>query len=104
MIDTVFHERNGLLPGARSAAHCPCVSPPPVPGLRLEERRAFALPAPLLEEIASARWKGEPNRLSKDHHPWPVIDEVALATEKTGPPQVSTTDLAHSHSISVSCS
>ncbi len=80
------------------------MSPPPVPGLRLEERRAFALPAPLLEEIASARWKGEPNPLSKDHHPWPVIDEVALATEKTGPPQVSTTDLAHSHSISVSCS
>src|SRR5713226_4968884 len=65
---------------------CLLLVAPPVPGLRLEERPAFALPAPLLEEIASARWNGEPNRLSKDHHPWPVIDEVALATEKTGPP------------------
>ena len=65
---------------------CLLLVAPPVPGLRLEERRAFALPAPLLAELASARWNGEPNRLSKDHHPWPVIDEVALATEKTGPP------------------
>ncbi len=51
---------------------------------RFEEQRVFALPAPLLAELASARWNGTPNSLSKDHHPWPVIDEVALATKQTG--------------------
>lgn len=66
---------------------CLLLVAPPVPGLRLEQGPALlALPALLLAELASARWNGEPNRLSKDHHHWPVIDEVALATEKTGPP------------------
>ncbi len=60
---------------------CLLLVTPPMPGLR-----AFALPAPLLAELASARWNGVPNRLSKNHHSWPVIDEVALVTEKMGSP------------------
>ena len=63
---------------------CLLVAAPPVRGLSLEERAAFELPASVLAGLASARWNGTPNRLSKDHHPWPVIDEVVLATEKSG--------------------
>jgi SagB-type dehydrogenase family enzyme len=62
---------------------CLLLVTPQRPGLRLEERRALALRSPLLAELASVRWNGVPNRLSKNHHSWPVIDEVALVTEKT---------------------
>jgi len=65
---------------------CLLLVAPPMPGLQFEERRAFALPAPLLAELASTRWNGVPNRLSKNHHSWPVTDEVALVTEKMGSP------------------
>ena len=66
---------------------CLLLVAPPVAGLRLEQGPALlALPAMLVAELASARWNGQPNRLSKDHHHWPVIDEVAVATEKTGLP------------------
>ena len=66
---------------------CLLLVAPPVAGLRLEQGPALlALPAMLVAELASARWNGQPNRLSKDHHRWPVIDEVAVATEKTGLP------------------
>lgn len=34
--------------------------------------------------IAGSAWCGEPNRLSLDHHHWPVIDEVDEATESGG--------------------
>ena len=40
---------------------------------------AFALPPPLLGALAAAPAEGTPNRLSADHHDWPVISEVALA-------------------------
>ncbi len=36
-----------------------------------------------LAECGSA-WRGTPNRLSRSHHPWPVIDEIAAATESPG--------------------
>ena len=58
-----------------------------VPGVQLDERGAVALCSPVLAELATASWNGVPNLLSKDHHSWPVIDEVALATEKTESPE-----------------
>jgi nitroreductase len=45
----------------------------------------LALPPPLLVELASTKWNGLPNRLSKDHHSWPAIDEVARATRQAAP-------------------
>lgn len=48
--------------------------------------------APLPEELRGrllrAPWRGVPSALSPNHHPWPVIDEVARAAEK-GPGTVS---------------
>jgi hypothetical protein len=38
------------------------------------------LPLALQDRLAVTRFAGQPNALSKDHHPWPVIDEVAAAT------------------------
>ncbi len=52
----------------------------------VEEQRAFVIPPVLREELRAASWSGVPNRLSSDHHLWPVIDEVAAATEKRSPP------------------
>ena len=40
------------------------------------------------EELGRQEWLGTPNRLSPDHHLWPVIDEVAEATSKIEPPPV----------------
>jgi SagB-type dehydrogenase family enzyme len=39
----------------------------------------FALPEALLDSLAGGECLGEPNRLSSEHHPWPVIDEVSEA-------------------------
>jgi SagB-type dehydrogenase family enzyme len=60
---------------------CLLLVTPPVAGVPLG--RGTALSSQLRAELSTARWNGVPNRLSKDHHSWPVIDEVALATEKT---------------------
>ena len=75
------HDQRGI-----EAEHPECLLlvASPTSGLQFEERRSFALPSPLLAELASAAWNGVPNRLSKDHHSWPVIDEVTLATERAG--------------------
>ena len=35
------------------------------------------LPLALQDRLAVTRFAGQPNALSKDHHTWPVIDEVA---------------------------
>ena len=69
------------------AEHPECllvVAPPPA-HLRSQDGRAFALSPQLLVELASTKWNGLPNRLSKDHHSWPAIDEVARATRQVGP-------------------
>jgi len=39
----------------------------------------FAVPEALLATIAGGEWSGEPNQLSPEHHPWPVIDDVSEA-------------------------
>jgi SagB-type dehydrogenase family enzyme len=47
---------------------------------------AFTVPAPAIEAARNARWSGTPNHLSRSHHSWPAIDEVAAATEKRAAP------------------
>ena len=41
-------------------------------------------PAPLVAAARNAPWSGHANRLSTDHVPWPIIDEVAEATRYPG--------------------
>ena len=41
-------------------------------------------PAPLVVAARNAPWSGRANRLSTDHVPWPIIDEVAEATRYPG--------------------
>ena len=55
-------------------------------GFTIDEQRVFTIPGTVRDELSGARWSGVPNRLSSDHHPWPVIDEVAAATEKLSRP------------------
>ncbi len=40
----------------------------------------------LLEEWAPLPLAGQPNPLSADHHDWPIIDDVAQATQRHTPP------------------
>jgi SagB-type dehydrogenase family enzyme len=41
-------------------------------------------PAVLVNAARSAVWQGRANRLSPDHVPWPIIDDVAAATRYPG--------------------
>ncbi len=54
--------------------------------LPVERQRGFALPVAAREALGAADWLGTPSRLSPDHHPWPIIDEVDAATAKVDPP------------------
>ena len=49
-------------------------------------QRACAIPPAVLDELRRTPWSGTPNRLSGDHHDWPVIEEVAAATRKSASP------------------
>ncbi len=55
----------------------------------VDQQRAFALPGIVAAELDRTQWHGIPNRLSPDHHHWPVIDEVAEATRKIEPPAIA---------------
>jgi SagB-type dehydrogenase family enzyme len=54
--------------------------------LSIDRQKAFTLPDAVLSELRGARWSGVPNQLSSDHHAWPAIDGVAVATEKLAAP------------------
>jgi SagB-type dehydrogenase family enzyme len=45
---------------------------------------ARTLPRAAIQVIAQGEWSGTPNILSPDHRSWPIIDEVDVATRKTG--------------------
>ena len=47
--------------------------------------QAWDIPAEMLKTLASCTPAGMPNRLSRDHQPWAVIDRVADAAIKSGP-------------------
>lgn len=42
------------------------------------------LPSSLVERLPSTQVTGTPNRLSPDHHPWPIIDDVSQASRYEG--------------------
>ena len=51
------------------------------PGLASRDELVFAPPVEeIRNQIRDATWYGRANRLSTEHAPWPVIDEVASAT------------------------
>jgi SagB-type dehydrogenase family enzyme len=52
---------------------------------------AFSIPVTLRTELAQIRPAGEPNRLSKHHHDWPIIDAVTAATHNA--PRVPCTEV-----------
>ncbi len=52
----------------------------------VDDRRTSRPPRQLLERLSLAPMSGEPNQLSSEHHPWPVIDEVAAASAIVEPP------------------
>jgi SagB-type dehydrogenase family enzyme len=54
--------------------------------LEAEMQQSFRLETDLVAAPRAARWMGQRNTLSEDHHDWPAIDEVAAATEKHAPP------------------
>ena len=37
--------------------------------------------------LDAATWTGRPNRLSDEHHPWPVLDVVHEACERADVPE-----------------
>jgi nitroreductase len=70
------------------AEHADCLLAvfPPAAAFTIDEQRRFTLPERLRDEQRKKSWSGVPNQLSSAHHPWPIIDQVAAATEKTSPP------------------
>jgi len=69
------------------AEHADCLLAvfPPAAGFTINEQRAFTIPDRLLDERRRMSWSGVPNQLSSDHHQWPIIDQVAAATERVSP-------------------
>lgn len=55
----------------------------------LELRRVHRLSQDLQERLSHIPMSGEPNQLSKEHHAWPIIDEVAKASARVEPPPES---------------
>lgn len=61
-------------------------------------------PAPdALQAAQAARWQGARAPLASDHHPWPILDAVALATEKASapPPELWEQDRPENRALSV---
>jgi len=93
LLESVTDVQLGMLFGVHSQAgveaeHADCLIAvfPQGANFTIDEQRQFAIPGTVSDEVRAARWSGVPNRLSRDHHLWPVIDEVAAATEKRSPP------------------
>jgi SagB-type dehydrogenase family enzyme len=49
-------------------------------------QRAFHIPDFVRGELRQAPWSGAPNRLTAEHQPWPVIEEVTEASRQDAPP------------------
>lgn len=71
------HQQRGI-----EAEHADCLL---VMAPRAEPAIApLELPALLLSRLQQTPFAGHPNRLSHDHHEWPIIDRVAAATQYSG--------------------
>ncbi len=71
--------------GGMEAEHPDCLLAvfPDSPDLNADSIE-LRLSASLLERIRGGQFLGSPNRLSEDHHAWPIIDEVSEATRCAG--------------------
>jgi len=58
----------------------------------VEEQIAWRPPSGLLDRLSRASFTGKPNRLSSDHHLWPIIETVSAATLRHGSPGKSYAD------------
>jgi len=93
LLEGVVDEDIGVLLGTHlqtgdEAEHPDClIALSPQGGLLASEsQRSFSIEADLVADLRTAHWTGTRNTLSRDHHDWPAIDEVAAATEKNAPP------------------
>ncbi|MCH5373991.1 MAG: nitroreductase family protein, partial [Planctomycetes bacterium] len=85
MVTTVSDDALAALLGTNrqhgiEAEHPDCllaVFPRGEPGVDCHAR--VQVPASLIERLAACEFTGRPNPLSRDHHPWPVIEEVSRA-------------------------
>ena len=63
-----------------------------LPGIAADDAclvQAWDIPAVVLKTLAACTPAGMPNQLSSDHQLWAVIDRVADASVKTGPPKAA---------------
>jgi SagB-type dehydrogenase family enzyme len=51
----------------------------------MSKEGTFLFPSAFVEAMRAVRLQGKENRLSSDHHPWPIIEEVATAAAKQAP-------------------
>jgi SagB-type dehydrogenase family enzyme len=93
LLESVTDDGVALLLGVRDqtgmeAEHADCLVAvfPAGAGFAIDQQRAVSISAAVTDRLRGVRWSGAPNRLSRDHHAWPIIDEVAAATEKLSPP------------------
>jgi len=60
------------------------------------------VPASLVERLATAEFFGRPNPLSRDHHDWPVIDEVSRAVHYLAEGETAPDEVQHGQQSAVS--
>ena len=74
--------------GGMEAEHSDCLlAIYPRSDFPVDRQRTFSLAGVTRAPLSPNDWHGSANRLSSDHRPWTVIDDVAAATRKTEPPR-----------------
>jgi SagB-type dehydrogenase family enzyme len=89
LLESVPDDDVGVLLGVHlqqgiEAEHADCLMAvfPANAGENVRPLSVFAVPRVVRDELERADWAGTPNRLSRGHHAWPAIDNVAGATTK----------------------
>jgi SagB-type dehydrogenase family enzyme len=77
------HQQDGI---EAEAGICLLAAYPASKAFPLEQRQRYLVAPALRETWLAEPADGTPNRLSRDHHPWRVIDEVAAACRRVRPP------------------
>ncbi|MBC8870667.1 MAG: SagB/ThcOx family dehydrogenase [Planctomycetes bacterium] len=91
MVGTVTDEQISVLLGVHQqegmeAEHPDCLlAVYPRDDTRERQSVDLRLTVAMVERLRAAEFAGTPNRLSPDHHPWPLIDEVSQATRREAP-------------------
>jgi SagB-type dehydrogenase family enzyme len=93
LLEGVADEHLAVLVGVHNqtgeeAEHADCLMAivPQTSTFTIERQRDVAIPPTVVSELRTDRWAGEPNLLSRGHHPWLVIDDVTAATTKASRP------------------